>query len=243
MACDMGHRPRSANRARRREEIIDDLMLELGGPAYLLLSEEKTREALSHDVEILTRSVPLWKKISSRKARAATAEWADRFDAWAAAGIALLHDIPGCLALSLFGPLFGPLKSRSGKSVEEIVEALESDRRSFLERLSRMRAGARTESRSHRGGEPDVEKDQCASFAYNLMKALTRRRITGTTGGPFETFAALLYEACGLCRYDECTLAPDANLKRSCDRIRHFHHPFRKVRPQRSGNPGRDQVP
>jgi hypothetical protein len=235
----MGDRPRSAKRVRRREEIIDDLMVELGGPAYLLLSEEETREALIHDVEILTRSVPLWKKISTSKARAATAEWADRLDAWAGAGIALLDDIPGSLALSLFGPL----ESRSGKSVEEIVEALESDRRSFLERLSRMRAVALTEPRPRRGGEPDVEKDQCASVAYNLMKALTRIPITGTTGGPFETFAALLYEACGLCRYDESALAPDANLKRSCDRILHLHRPFGRVRPQRSGKPGRDQVP
>jgi hypothetical protein len=235
----MGDRPRSANRARRREEIIDDLMLELGEPADLLLSKEETREALFHDIEILTRSVPLWKKISSRKNRAATAEWADRLDAWADAGIALLYDIPGYLALSLFGPPNSP----SGKSVEEIVEALESDRRSFLERLSRMRAVARTESRPRRGGEPDVEKDQCASVAYNLMKAFTRRPITGTTGGPFEAFAALLYEACGLCRYDEWTLAPDANLKRSCDRILHLHRPFGRVRHQRSGNPRRDQVP
>jgi hypothetical protein len=218
-------------------------MLELGEPADLLLPEEETREALFHDVEILTRSVPLWKKISSRKNRAATAEWADRLDAWADAGIGLLHDIPGCLALSLFGPLFGPPNSRSGKSVEEIVEALDSDRRSLLERLSRMRAMARTESRPRRGGEPNVEKDQCASVAYNLMKAFTRRPITGTTGGPFETFAALLYEACGLCRYDESTLAPDANPKRSCDRILHLHHPFGRVRHPTFGKPRRDQVP
>jgi hypothetical protein len=234
----MGHH-RIASRARRREEIIDDLMLELGTPADLLLSEEKTREALIHDVEILTQCVPLWKKISSREARAATAEWADRFNAWADAGIALLHDIPGLLALSLFGPL----KSSPGKSIEEAVEAVESDRRSFLERLSRMRAVARTERRRHRGGEPDVEKDQCASFAYSLMKALTRRRITGTTGGPFQTFAALLCEACGLCGYDECAEAPDAKLKRSCDRILQFHRPSGRGRHQGSGKPRRDRVP
>jgi hypothetical protein len=139
--------------------------------------------------------------------------------------------------------LFGlPRSSWSGKSGEEIEEALEWDRRNFVERLSRMRALARAVPRPHRGGEPHVEKDECASFAYNLMKALTRKPITGTTDGPFERIAALLYEACGLCRYDECALAPDANLKKSCDRILHLHHPFGRVRHQRSGKDQPDGV-
>jgi len=199
-------------RRRRHEEIIDDIMRELGDPTDLVLSGEETRKSLLHKVESLTQILPLSKKILGRD-QTAEVEYAKKLYALTSALARMLENPPGLLATWLFGPL------RPGNSLEDITAAYESDKRAFLDKLRYMGDVARRR-RSRRGPRPDIEKSECAAFAYSLMKALTRKPITGTTGAEFETIAALLYEAGGLCVYDEEEEAPSANMKRACDRAR-----------------------
>jgi hypothetical protein len=206
-------------RRRRREEIVDDIMRELGDPTDLVLSGEETRKSLLHKVEGVTQILPLSKKIMGRD-QTAEVEYAKKLDALISALARMLENPPGLLATWLFGPL------RLGNSFEDMIAVCESDKRAFLDKLRYMRDVARGR-RSRRGPSPDIEKDECAASAYSLMKALTRKPITGTTGAEFETIAALLYEAGGLCLYDEEEEAPSVNMKRACDRTRRLLRIFR----------------
>jgi hypothetical protein len=139
--------------------------------------------------------------------------------------IALLEKSIGTIDLRLFGP---PSPYLSGMSPEDINAAMAGNKDALLTMLRRVRAVANARNkmlRPHRGGDRNVGNEESAGAAYNLIEALSRKQITGTTGGAFETITALLCEACGRCLYDDEAEAPQINVKRACDRVLRLHRP------------------
>jgi hypothetical protein len=120
-----------------------------------------------------------------------------------------LASSPERIVLEMFLPKILELGSpKIGGGIEHVryrIGALDSQ-------LQRMRAVCDEQVRSPDGFAKNSDPVQllCAHGAYTLMSELSPVRITGTSGGPFETIAGLLYET---------ARKREADLKRPCSLV------------------------
>jgi hypothetical protein len=207
------------------DEIVDDIMRELGGTLgrSLILPEADTRTEARNTVrvEVITRTgkrVPREPPGGSpiqpeNVARAEVVSMVQRLT------VLVLQQEPS-------------REERRGvadyaRSIDAKLTELESMLKDWraprpdaglISGIELMRAACRMrmELRPKRGQQTDHVKLACASCAFDLMKRFSRRKIKGSANSSFQVITARLYEA--------VTGEPDANCKRACESILRERH-------------------
>jgi hypothetical protein len=200
--------------AAKMEAIVNTILDELGGvPGRDLLSSRdetgaKVADALKNWIGHFQR----WSFWHGREGRKILADHAEKL----AELIAALECELDALTEPLAAFLFKPTAARRAVLPEDLLmAAIESERQALAERLKQMRLACQAQKPPPPRLEPDRVKDLCAAFAFDLMRAFSRRR----SHARHLAIASLIYEA--------LTGEVEAELKRSCDRVRARARTFR----------------
>jgi hypothetical protein len=173
---------------RSRDEIVADIVLELGGAQgeSLVLSENNTRDVVMSFVTMLTALDMVYRKEWSREQRTSEADYAKNFD---------------CLLAELESKLAHPLAPSPDVQL--------------ISGIGRMREACRIQMlfRPKGGRGTSAMKRGCAGSALHLMQFFSRCPISGSAETAFPVITALLYEAATGEREASCKRACDHILR------------------------------
>jgi hypothetical protein len=155
---------------RERDEIVDDIVRELGGARgeSLILPEAAVRAEIMRSVSRMTAGARRW----SREQRKAEADHAQSID-----------DLLAELELKLADPL----APRFNKQIFSAMGRLTAVIREMCQKQTLFRPKG--------GREVDQLKRDCASSAFHLMQKFSRHKISGSAQTSYPVIAALLFEA------------------------------------------------
>jgi hypothetical protein len=202
--------------AAKMEAIVEAILDELGGVLGrdLLSSRDETGAKVAGAVKNWIGQFQRWNFWHGREGRKILADHAEKLAELIAALECELDALPEPLAAFLFKPT----AARRAILPEDVLMAgIESERQALAERLKQMRLACQAQKPPPPRLEPDRVKDLCAAFAFDLMRAFSRRR--SYSYGHHRAIAGLIYEA--------LTGEVEAELKRSCDRVRARARTFR----------------
>jgi len=186
------------------EEIVEHLY-----PWRRGKTEAEIKAAVTHELDVLRESVPLWKQLTDR---AAIRKHARKLDEALGEVEAQLASAPDTLAAFLF------LVDR--QSIEEIERAFRDRRGVFIAELRRLREVCTRDFGTH--PNYDHAKNFSARFAGQLMRGLSDAKISGSKDDRFRTVAGLAYHAISgePLRFNPVSGEREpADLKTACDQV------------------------
>lgn len=174
----------------RLEEIVEEIVNNL--PPRKGFSHAEITVAVRQAISELREKVPWQMKLSDRAAMKAHAR--KLYTAVSELEL-LLETAPGMMWALLFSEV-GPLPNEL-MSKEKMVAGFISRSEPFFDDLNRLRKGCAQAIKKGWGTHPNYDhaKSLSAQSAYDLMKAHSAAKITGTEDGPFRTVTSLIYEA------------------------------------------------
>ena len=203
----------------RRDDIVEEIVDHLR-PWKNHKSHETVTSKVNYRYDVLSKLVPLQKKLSDRRAYREQAKKLDK----ALSNVEALLASTGTFRWNLFITTpteFSPVFLMSNESFfEEFIDKHHTRADAFVTELKRLREVCARDIGRH--PNYDLAKHLSAEFAYGLMEILSDGEITGTEDKAFRAITTLLYEAVSGER--------DADLKRACDAaIRNGRDPYLKT--------------